>query len=129
MLFVKDKFWTVELALPFSDLVDHSPTASAPPSNKDQWRINFSRFVNLNFSFLLSISEGGRGALHACHVFIRQATVSSSIRNPRPESLLCQYAVKCLIFSLRRVEWHVRNVHGHYEKVGNTRCIVLWKYK
>ncbi|KAK2568818.1 hypothetical protein P5673_006856 [Acropora cervicornis] len=55
-----DKFWTVELALPFSDLVDHSPTASAPPNNKDQWRINFSR-----------------------------------------------------------VEWHVRNVNGHYEKVPN----------
>lgn len=55
---VPDKFWTVELALPFSDLVDHSPTASAPPNNKDQWRINFSR-----------------------------------------------------------VEWHVRNVNGHYEKV------------
>lgn len=57
---VKDKFWSVELALPFSDLVDHSPTASAPPRNKDQWRINFSR-----------------------------------------------------------VEWHVRDVRGHYEKIPN----------
>lgn len=57
---VKDKFWTVELALPFSNLVDHSPTASAPPRNKDQWRINFSR-----------------------------------------------------------VEWHVRDVSGHYEKIPN----------
>ena len=43
-LHVKDKYWTVELALPFTNLVDHSPTASAPPNNKDQWRINFSRF-------------------------------------------------------------------------------------
>lgn len=57
---VPDKYWTVELALPFHNLVDHSPTASTPPRNKDQWRINFSR-----------------------------------------------------------VEWHVRNVHGHYEKVPN----------
>lgn len=43
--YFEDKFWTVELALPFSDLVDHNPTASAPPNNKDQWRINFSRFA------------------------------------------------------------------------------------
>ena len=43
-LHMKDKYWTVELALPFTNLVDHSPTASAPPKNKDQWRINFSRF-------------------------------------------------------------------------------------
>jgi len=42
---VQDKYWTVELALPFHNLVDHSPTASAPPRNKDQWRINFSRLV------------------------------------------------------------------------------------
>jgi len=61
MLFVKDKFWTVELALPFSDLVDHSPTASAPPSNKDQWRINFSRFVSLNFSFFVVHFRGWGG--------------------------------------------------------------------
>ena len=45
LLNVQDKYWTVELALPFHDLVDHSPTASAPPRNKDQWRINFSRLV------------------------------------------------------------------------------------
>ncbi|XP_033101070.1 uncharacterized protein LOC117104355 [Anneissia japonica] len=55
---VKNKYWTVELALPFSDLIRENVKVTAPPKNRDQWRINFSR-----------------------------------------------------------VEWHVKNVNGHYEKV------------
>ncbi|KAK3749458.1 hypothetical protein QZH41_013436, partial [Actinostola sp. cb2023] len=54
----KDIYWTVELALPFKDIILHNDRVSAPPKNTDQWRINFSR-----------------------------------------------------------VEWHVRVVGGHYEKI------------
>ncbi|XP_001640679.3 uncharacterized protein LOC5520862 [Nematostella vectensis] len=39
----KDVYWTVELALPFKDLVVDNHGVTAPPKNADQWRINFSR--------------------------------------------------------------------------------------
>ncbi|XP_072030981.1 uncharacterized protein [Amphiura filiformis] len=55
---VPNKFWSVEIAMPLKSLVTNDSRAKAPPKNKDQWRINFSR-----------------------------------------------------------VEWHVKNVNGHYEKV------------
>ncbi|XP_072163206.1 uncharacterized protein [Diadema setosum] len=55
---VKDKYWTVELAMPLNSLVTNDTVAKAPPKHGDHWRINFSR-----------------------------------------------------------VEWHVENVNGHYEKV------------
>lgn len=42
---ISDHFWTVELALPFKDIVLHNAGATAPPKNSDQWRINFSRLV------------------------------------------------------------------------------------
>ncbi|CAH1239710.1 Hypp5872 [Branchiostoma lanceolatum] len=55
---VPNKYWTVELALPFKGMIHDCTVAMAPPKHGDQWRINFSR-----------------------------------------------------------VEWHVKNVNGHYEKV------------
>ncbi|XP_006824929.1 uncharacterized protein LOC100368858 [Saccoglossus kowalevskii] len=55
---IKNKYWTVEIAMPFKDLVRQTCKATAPPKHGDQWRINFSR-----------------------------------------------------------VEWHVQNVDGHYEKI------------
>ncbi|CAH1789661.1 unnamed protein product [Owenia fusiformis] len=38
-----DNYWSVEIAMPFSDLIRDTPVTSAPPGDKDQWRINFSR--------------------------------------------------------------------------------------
>jgi hypothetical protein len=38
----KDKYWTVEIAFPLSDISDGSGI-EVPPKNGDQWRINFSR--------------------------------------------------------------------------------------
>ncbi|XP_070577820.1 uncharacterized protein [Ptychodera flava] len=55
---VPNKYWTVEIAMPFKDLIRETSKATAPPKKGDQWRINFSR-----------------------------------------------------------VEWHVHNVDGHYEKI------------
>ncbi|XP_071963264.1 uncharacterized protein [Antedon mediterranea] len=40
---IKNKYWTVELALPFSDLIRENVKVTAPPKDNDQWRINFSR--------------------------------------------------------------------------------------
>ena len=38
----KDKYWTVEIAIPWNDINDCADT-DVPPKNGDQWRINFSR--------------------------------------------------------------------------------------
>ena len=32
------------------------------------------------------------------------------------------FDIKMCPLSLHRVEWHVRNVNGHYEKVGLHKC-------
>ena len=38
-----DHYWTVELAFPFKQYITNDSVATAPPRNKDVWRINFSR--------------------------------------------------------------------------------------
>ncbi|XP_078000759.1 uncharacterized protein LOC144453360 [Glandiceps talaboti] len=40
---VPNKYWTVEIAMPFKDLIRDTSKANAPPKKGDQWRINFSR--------------------------------------------------------------------------------------
>ena len=40
---ILDRFWTVEVAMPFKDLIKFDVRSSAPPQHGSQWRINFSR--------------------------------------------------------------------------------------
>lgn len=38
-----NRYWSVEVALPFKDYVKGCRVATAPPRTNDIWRINFSR--------------------------------------------------------------------------------------
>jgi len=38
-----NKYWTIELAIPFKYLIESDVYATDPPKRNDQWRINFSR--------------------------------------------------------------------------------------
>jgi hypothetical protein len=40
---IVDHYWTVELGFPFKQYITNDSIATAPPRNKDIWRINFSR--------------------------------------------------------------------------------------
>jgi len=40
---VTSNFWTLELAIPFQDVIENSTISHAPPRDWDQWRINFAR--------------------------------------------------------------------------------------
>ena len=41
----------MELAFPFKDLIHGTFKATAPPKDKDTWRINFSRSASSIFAF------------------------------------------------------------------------------
>ncbi|CAN5589303.1 carbohydrate-binding family 9-like protein [soil metagenome] len=38
-----DRYWTIEVALPWRDLATYNPRRATPPAEGDVWRMNFSR--------------------------------------------------------------------------------------